>query len=73
MTGEQDNYHGPDRRSTIVLSEEQLDAIAERAVEKVLDRFHQEVGKVAVRAILYVLGMVGITVLGWLGLEKLIK
>lgn len=68
----EEQYDGPERR-TLVLTEEQLEAITERAVEKVLDRFHQEVGKVAIRVILYLVGAGGMLIAGWLGLEKVVK
>lgn len=66
-------YEGPERRATIILTEDQLDAVAERAAAKVLEKFHLEVGKLTVRAVMYLLGAAGIALAGWLGLEKIVK
>lgn len=67
----EEDYSGPERRNTIILTEEQIDAIAERAASKVLERFHLEVGKLTVRAVLYILGAACVVFAGWLGLEKM--
>lgn len=66
-------YEGPERRATIILTEDQLDAVAERAAAKVLEKFHLEVGKLTVRAVMYIFGAACIALAGWLGLEKIIK
>lgn len=67
---EAEGYNGEERRRTILLSEEQLDAIAERAAKKVLQHFHIEVGKVTVRAGIYVLGSVCLALLAYIGFNK---
>lgn len=64
---------GEERRKNIrlVLSEEQLESIAERAAELALktfyEDFYQQVGKVTVRSVLYVCGATFTALAVWLG------
>lgn len=64
-------YEGSERRRAIILSDKQLDEIAERAATRVLEHFQREVGKVTIRAFLYVAGTVGVGVLSWFGIQKI--
>lgn len=68
---EDESHERLERGSATVLTEEQIDQIAERAAARVLDKFHLEVGKIAVRSLLYFLGAAGIALAGWFGLEKI--
>ena len=70
-----EHWSGQERRASprVYLSEEQLEQIAERAAEKALENFYFEVGKVTIRAALYIIGA-GILALGaWLGLNEKIR
>lgn len=49
------------------LTDEQLDAIAERAAEKALAKVYEEVGRSTVRLVLWVLGAAVVALLAWLG------
>jgi hypothetical protein len=60
-----DGYRGKERRVTS-LSEDQLDAIAERAAQKALDKIYSEVGQNVVKRLLWVLGVVLISGMIWL-------
>ena len=55
----------PERRRTVTLSDEQLDAIIGRAIQRAIDasidRIYLNLGKILIRAILY---MVGTTLVG---------
>lgn len=69
------------RSSRFVLSEHELEQIAEqiaervaeRAAEKALENFYFEVGKVTIRAAMYIIGA-GVLALGaWLGVAEKIR
>lgn len=53
-------YEGSERRQSIVLSEEQLEAIAEKAATKALNKIYADVGKSVVTKILWVVGLAAI-------------
>lgn len=55
------HYEGPDRRSSITLSEEEVDEFIDRAIERAVDRFYAEVGKSVLKKVLWI---VGATVVG---------
>jgi len=59
-----------DRRSNSRLSDEELERIAQRAAQIVEDKFTLQVGKVAIRGVLYALGAFSAVVLGWLGISE---
>jgi len=62
------DYTGPERRS-MPLSEEQLEAIAEKAADKAVAKIHakfyQEVGKGVVNKFLTVVGLLTVGVYMW--------
>lgn len=62
MSGE---YRGPERRS-FPLSDGQMDAIAERAAEKALEKVYAEVGKSIVRKLLWLVGAAGLGLFMWM-------
>lgn len=69
-------YEGHERRSggtTIILTEEQLDTIAERAAAKVLEKFQLEVGKLTIRGFLYLCGAAGLALAAYLHLGEKVK
>lgn len=69
----EENYGGEERRQAIVLSEEQLEAIAERAAQKVLQQFQLEVGRLTIRGALYLIGALCLAGLAYLGLTQKVK
>ena len=60
------SYHGQERRST-ALSEEQIDAIAERAAAKALSKVYAQVGEGMLKKLAWVLGAAVVALLLWMG------
>jgi hypothetical protein len=58
-------YEGPERREN-QLTEEQVEAIAERAAEKALEKVYTSIGKSVVNKFLWLLGAASLAVLAWL-------
>lgn len=54
---------------TVVLSEEQLNDIAERAYKKATDHIYLEIGKATLRAALYICGAALIAAAAWVGFD----
>lgn len=50
------NYDGPERRTSITMSEEEVDEFIDRAIERAVDRFYAEVGKSVLKKLLWVVG-----------------
>jgi hypothetical protein len=50
--GKMSEYYGKERRTHVVLTEEQEESIAERAVDKIWEALHIQIGKVVFRAML---------------------
>lgn len=67
------NESREERRASIALTEEQLEAIAERAANKVFEKFQLEVGKVTLRGLGYACGLVLTGVLAYLISKGYIK
>jgi hypothetical protein len=59
-------YQGPERRAAFPLTEEQLEAIAERAAERALEKVYASIGKSVVQKILWVAGVAALTVFAWM-------
>ena len=57
----------------IELTDEQLEAIAERAAEKALAKVYEEVGRSTVRLALWILGAGVLAALAWLGATGKLK
>jgi len=68
-----DNPIAAERRSEIKLSAEQIDLIAEAAAQRALEKVYQEVGKSAVRLILWVIGSGVLALLTYLGAHEGLK
>ena len=68
-----DNAVVAERRSEIKLSAEQIDLIAEAAAQRALEKVYQEVGKSAVRLILWVIGSSILALLAYLGAHEGLK
>jgi hypothetical protein len=60
------SYYGPERRAH-ALTDEEMDAIAEKAAQKALQKVYAEVGKGILNKVAWVLGSATIAVLLWLG------
>jgi hypothetical protein len=60
------DWPGTERRQFHPLSEEQMDAIAERAAKKAIDLVYQEVGRSVIKKILWVVGIGTVALLTWL-------
>lgn len=60
-------YHGPERRTADVLSEEQIEMIAEKAAEKALQKVYANVGKGIVNKLAFIIGACVIGILLWMG------
>lgn len=69
------NYEGPERRK-MPLSEDQIEAIAERAAEKAMGKLtghiYQEVGKSVISKMFYLVGACAVGVGIWLKSKNLI-
>ena len=68
-----DNPIVAERRSELKLSAEQIDLIAEAAAQRALEKVYQEVGKSAVRLILWVIGSGVLALLAYLGAHEGLK
>lgn len=62
------DHRGLDRR-IYELSDDQLETIAQRSADIVWGNFQKEVGKGAIRLLLYLIGLGGAALLAWLGLQ----
>lgn len=58
-------YHGPERRAT--LSDDQIDAIAEKAAEKALQKVYASVGRGILNRLAWAVGAIVIGILVWMG------
>lgn len=59
-------YKGEERRNHPPLTDEMIDAIAERAAKRVLDNVYREVGKSLLHKFMWALGVLGVAVAMWL-------
>lgn len=59
--------------SRIELTDEQLEALAERAAEKALKKVYEEVGRSTVRLALWIVGAGVVALLTWLGATGKLK
>ena len=64
-----DEYHGPERRREVHLTQAQIDRIAEaaadKAVAKMIDSGYQAVGRTVVQRGTWIVGLLTMAVLGW--------
>jgi len=64
-------YQGPERRAN-PLTEEQIEAIAERAAEKALEKVYASIGRSVVTRLLWLVGAASLAVFAYFkGLGKL--
>lgn len=59
-------WKGDDRREYPHLSDDQIEAIAERAAEVALERVYTSIGKSVVNKVLWLVGAGALTVAAWL-------
>ena len=60
------DYQGPERRAAYPLTEEQLEAIAERAADRALEKVYASIGKSVIHKILWVLGAAALAAAAWM-------
>lgn len=67
----------PERRHVVSLTDEQIEAIAEKAAQKAMakltNQFYQEVGKGVVSKFIWVMGVLAVAVYVWAQKEGYIK
>ena len=68
-----ENEHQEERRKNAELSDAQLDKISDLAADKVVARVQLEIGKSALRALLYVVGAVLVALVAWLTTHGYLK
>lgn len=61
-----DEYHGPERRQQPVLSDEQIERIAERAAEVALEKVYTSIGKSVVSKFLWLCGAAALAITAWM-------
>ena len=59
-------HQGPERRAPTVLTEEQLETIAERAAERALEKVYADIGKSVVHKLLWALGAAALALAAYL-------
>ena len=59
------HYEGPERR-TMPLSDDQIEAIAERAAERALEKVYESIGRSVVKKALWVIGAGTLALTAWL-------
>lgn len=59
-------YEGRERRKPVVISDEQVEAIAERAAEIALEKVYTQVGKSVISKIMWIFGTTAIALAVWL-------
>lgn len=62
-----------ERRANAGLTEDEIDAIAERAAERALEKVYTEVGRSAVKFVLWVVGASVLALLAYLGASGRLK
>lgn len=66
-------YEGPERRHPAVLTDEQMDAIAEKAAAKALEKVYAEVGKSIVHKLMWFVGVAAVGIVMFLSGKGIIK
>ena len=59
-------YAGEERRKSPSLSDEEIEAIAERAAEKAIERVYTQIGKSVVTKFIWLCGAAGLALYAWL-------
>lgn len=60
-------YRGPERRTAAILSDEQIELIAEKAAEKALLKVYANVGRGIINKLTFIIGACAIGILLWMG------
>lgn len=68
-----DNYQGPERRAHATLSDADMEAIAERAAAKALEKVYAQVGKSIVTRVFWVVGLAAVGLVMFLSGKGVIK
>lgn len=61
------DYIGRERRAVVPLTDDQLEAIADRAAEKALEKVYAQVGKGLLHKLFWIIGTCTIAALMWMG------
>lgn len=59
------DYQGPERRKATGFTEEELDAIADRAAERALAKVYEQIGRSVVTKFLWVAGVAVVAIVVW--------
>ena len=59
-------YQGPERRTAVPLTDDQIEAIAERAAERALEKVYASIGKSIVQKFLWVVGAATLAIFAWM-------
>lgn len=60
-------YQGAERRTAHPLTDDQINAVAEAAADKALEKVYGEIGKSVAKGIIWVLGVGALALVAWLG------
>jgi hypothetical protein len=60
-----DSYTGEERRTHPPITEEMMDAIAERAAKRVMDNVYREVGRSLLTKVVWAAGVLGVAIAMW--------
>lgn len=71
--GEDSGWSGDERRAHLALTDDQIDAIAERAAAKVILNIQTQVGRSVLNKLLWLLGVVALGLAYWLSARGVIK
>lgn len=66
-------WDGHERRAPVVIPDEAIERIAERAAEKAIDRLYTELGRNVVRKAMWVIGALVIVGVIWLAKHDILK
>jgi len=59
------DYTGEERRAHQHITEEMMDAIAERAAKRVMDNVYREVGRSLLTKVTWAVGVLGVAIAMW--------
>lgn len=67
------SYNDTERRKAPLLTDDQIERIAERAAEVALERVYTSIGRSVVNKFLWLLGAAGLAVAAWLNGAGILK
>jgi hypothetical protein len=66
-------WDGHERRAPVVVPDDQIERIAERAAEKAIEKLYTELGKNVVRKAMWILGALLVAATIWLAKHDVLK